>query len=74
MTTAKLTDSQFEAADDAFTARLRATKLGTPERAEAVAFRAAWDAAYALPQRTFAQREERFAALYEASKAVGVVS
>jgi len=66
----KLTDSQFDTAQDLFTAKLRATRLGTPERAAAVALAFPWEVAFALPQATVDQRTARWTALYEAARAV----
>ena len=54
-----LTESQFQAADDAVCQLLRSSKRGTPERQAANAVSQEWEAAYRAPQRTFAERETR---------------
>lgn len=59
MTTAKLTEAEFEAHDSRLSTELRATKRGTPERASAEARLAAWEAAIALPEGTVDQRRVR---------------
>jgi len=66
----RLTDSQFDRAQDLFDAKLQGTKRGTPERAAAVDLAAPWEAAFALPQVTVDQRTARWAALYDAARAV----
>lgn len=61
----KLTEEQFGMAQDAVDAALRASKRGTPEREAAQAVSAEWEAAIALPQATWQQREDRLAAISE---------
>jgi hypothetical protein len=64
MTIAKLTDAEYEALNDAIDGELYAARKGSPERLEAAKSRkAAWEAANALPTRTWEQRQARFAAL-----------
>jgi|GEM_PF-2991345 len=69
----KLTQAEFEAVDDGLSAALRATRPGTPERTAVEARRAIWEAAIALPDRTWAQREERLAAIAEAAAKIAAV-
>jgi hypothetical protein len=63
-----LTQAQFSAHQDKIDAAMRATKRGTAERAAVEAVSKVWEAAIALPQRTFADRQARLAAIEEASK------
>jgi hypothetical protein len=63
----KLTDAEYEALNDAIDAELYAARKGHAgdiTRLEAAkARKAAWEAANALPTRTWEQRQARFAAL-----------
>ena len=70
MTTSKLTQAEFAAVQDKIDDMFRASRTGTPERAAAETASDAWEAAIALPDATFAQREARFAAIAEAAKVV----
>jgi hypothetical protein len=63
MTISTLTEAQFQVAQDAVDAAIRASRRGTPERAAAEAVSADWEAVLALPQATAAQRESRRAAI-----------
>jgi hypothetical protein len=59
-----LTESQFAAVQDKIDNLARAARKGTDEeRAAFAALSAAWEAAYALPVRTPAQRETRLQAI-----------
>ncbi len=59
----KLTDAQFQQADQAVLAAVRSTGRGTPERAAADALYAGWDAVCTLPSVKLADREVKFAAI-----------
>lgn len=64
----KLTDAQFNQVQDAIDDAMRSAKQGTPERVAIMAKAAEWEEANDLPQATAAQREARYAALYEAAR------
>ena len=65
----KLTDAEFNRIQDKIDAELRKTKRNTPERAEHERKAQPWEDAFAMPQGTQRQREERWEALYEAGQA-----
>ena len=69
----KLSQAQFETVNDKIDAKVHASRRGTPERTEAEALSARWEAVLATPQRTFAQREERLAAIARFATAEGLV-
>lgn len=69
-TMVKLTEAEFLAVGDTIDAAMRTSKKDTPERVAAQTKRDVWEAAIALPQATWAQREARFAAIAAAATKV----
>ena len=61
MDNAKLTDKEWEAADAAVQARVKATKPGTPEGDAARKLNKEWMAATALPAKTIDAEQLRLA-------------
>jgi len=59
----KLTQAQFAAVQVTIDSLLQGSKRGSPERAAADQLSAEWEAVFASPQATFAQREARLAAI-----------
>lgn len=71
--TTTLTQAEFSAADDKLSAKLRATKAGTPERAAVQVIQREWQAAIALPQTTKAQRDARLVEIAATAARLGLV-
>lgn len=69
----KLTEDQFEAANNEVIARIQAAKRGSPERDAARAQADRWDDAYALPDATWEQRKTRHVAIAACAIALGLV-
>ncbi len=67
MKTQKLTDEEFELADNIVSRNLRKSAKG-PERDAAQATADEWNRLCDLPQATVRQREARYAALYAFAK------
>lgn len=63
----RLTEDQFNEAEERIVAALRTSKRGTPERDVAQAAFDAWEAANDMPQGTFAQRAARDLAVVAAA-------